>query len=236
MTMEAKHIVEAALFSAGKPISIEEIVAQTFLPPGVIKDAIKNLQKEYAGRDSVLEVGKAGTKWAMQVRTVAAEPATKFAPPEIPAKLLKTLALIAYHQPMKQSDLVDMIGTKVYDHIPELVERGLVKAREEGVTKILHTTSQFPEYFGLDASDTEGIRATMAKLVGLPPPPKGGRLAQQGAAAATAAAGATPAADTGATAGAGSDVGQASGGNSGAGPAAATAATTHETSQMSPPS
>lgn len=172
MAMTPLHIVEAALFSAGKPISIEEIALQTNLAPDVIKQACKELAKEYEGRDTVLEVAKAGAKWAMQVRPQAAEPATKFAPPEIPGKLLKTLALIAYHQPMKQSELVDMIGTKVYDHVPELVERGLVKAREEGVTKILVTTALFPEYFGLDAEDREQVRATMAKLVGLPPPAK----------------------------------------------------------------
>jgi segregation and condensation protein B len=170
--MKTTHIVEAALFSAGKPLSIEEIATQTNLSPEAVKEACKELSKEYDGRDTVLEVGKAGAKWAMQVRPQASEPATKFAPPEIPSKLLKTLALIAYHQPMKQSELVDMIGTKVYDHVPELVERGLVKAREEGVTKILVTTALFPEYFGLDAEDREQVRATMAKLVGLPPPPK----------------------------------------------------------------
>jgi segregation and condensation protein B len=170
--MKTTHIVEAALFSAGKPLSVDEIAQQTNLSPDAVKEACKELSKEYEGRDSVLEVSKAGAKWAMQVRPQAAEPATKFAPPEIPSKLLKTLALIAYHQPMKQSELVDMIGTKVYDHVPELVERGLVKAREEGVTKVLVTTALFPEYFGLDAEDREQVRATMAKLVGLPPPPK----------------------------------------------------------------
>ncbi len=177
--MGAKHVVEAALFSAGKPVSVEEIVALTFLSPDSIKEALKALQKDYDGRDTVLEVSKAGAKWAMQVKTVAAEPATKFAPPEIPKKLLKTLALIAYHQPMKQSELVDMIGSKVYEHIPDLVGRGLVKAREEGVTKILTTTNLFPEYFGLDAEDREQVRATLAKLVGLPPPqPKDERTAE----------------------------------------------------------
>lgn len=170
--MKTLHVVEAALFSAGKPLSVEEIAQQTNLSPEAVKEACKELSKEYAGRDSVLEVSKAGAKWAMQVRPQAAEPATKFAPPEIPNKLLKTLALIAYHQPMKQSELVDMIGTKVYDHVPELVERGLVRAREEGVTKVLVTAPLFPEYFGLDAEDREQVRATMAKLVGLPPPPK----------------------------------------------------------------
>jgi segregation and condensation protein B len=169
--MKPMHVVEAALFSAGKPLLVEEIAETTGLRAEVVKDGIKELVSAYDGRDSVLEVGKAGAKWAMQVRSRAAEPASKFAPMEIPHKTLKTLALIAYHQPMKQSDLVDMVGTKVYDHVPELVSRGLVRAREEGVTKILTTTHLFPEYFGLDAEDTEGVRATLAKLVGLPPPP-----------------------------------------------------------------
>lgn len=169
--MKPMHVVEAALFSAGKPLLVEEIAETTGLRAEVVKDGIKELVAAYDGRDSVLEVGKAGAKWAMQVRSRAAEPASKFAPMEIPHKTLKTLALIAYHQPMKQSDLVDMVGTKVYDHVPELVSRGLVRAREEGVTKILTTTNLFPEYFGLDAEDTEGVRATLAKLVGLPPPP-----------------------------------------------------------------
>lgn len=170
--MKPMHVVEAALFSAGKPLAVEEIVHETRLGPETIKKAIKELQKAYEERDTVLEVGKAGTKWAMQVRSRAAEPAARFAPMEIAPKLLKTLALIAYHQPMKQSELVEMIGTKVYDHVPELIERGLVKAREDGPTKILHTTAQFPEYFGLDAASPEEVRRLMGKLVGIDAPPR----------------------------------------------------------------
>ncbi len=167
--MNPQHIVEAALFSAGRPLSVEEIADQTDLRRKDVEKAVKILQKAYEERDTVLEVGKAGTKWAMQVRTLAAEPAAKFAPMEIAPKLLKTLALIAYHQPMKQSDLKDMIGSKVYDHVPELKERGLVKTRKDGQTKILTVTSAFPEYFGLDAATPEEIRVTLAKAVGLDP-------------------------------------------------------------------
>ncbi len=167
--MKPMHVVEAALFAAGKPIAVEEIVETTGLPPESVKEGMKDLVKEYEGRDTILEVGKAGTKWGMQVKTQASEPAAKFAPMEIPAKTLKTLALIAFHQPLKQSVLVDMVGSKAYDHVHELHERGLVKAREEGPTKILYVTSLFPEYFGLDAATPEEIRATMAKLVGLDP-------------------------------------------------------------------
>ena len=170
--MKPMHVVEAALFSAGKPVSVEEMAETTGLPPDAVRAGIKELQGEYERRDTVLEVGKAGAKWAMQVKTQAAEPAARFAPMEIPAKVLKTLALIAFHQPMRQSELVEMMGTKVYDHVPELVSRGLVKAREEGATKVLVTTAQFPEYFGLDAASPEEIRAVMGRLVGIEAAPK----------------------------------------------------------------
>lgn len=173
------YVVEAALFSAGGPIGVQDIMDQSGLGKKAVEDALKQLQKDYASRDTVLEVGKAGTKWAMQVRSKASEEAAKFAPMEIPKKVLKTLALIAYHQPMKQSDLKDMIGSKVYDHVAELKERGLVKSRKDGVTKILSTTAAFPEYFGLDAADQYEVRTAMAKLVGLPPPEKVKRPADQ---------------------------------------------------------
>lgn len=163
------HVVEAALFSVGHAISVDEIQEKTGLTKARITKAIEELRALYAERDTVLEIGKAGAKWGMQVRTAMAEPAARFAPMEIAPKLLKTLALIAYHQPMKQSELVDMIGSKVYDHIPELKERGLVKTRREGQTKILTTTAAFPEYFGLDAATPEEIRTALAKAVGLDP-------------------------------------------------------------------
>ncbi len=178
--MKPDHVVEAALFSAGRPLSIEEIAERTELARPAVRQAVDRLRKAYAERDSVIEIGKAGEKWAMQVKTVAAEPAAKFAAMEIAPKLLKTLALIAYHQPMKQSELADMIGSKVYDHIPELKGLGLVRTRKDGQTKILATTPQFPEYFGLDAKTPDQIRALMGKLVGIEVEPKKKRREAKG--------------------------------------------------------
>ncbi len=170
--VKTDHVVEAALFSAGRALSVDEIAEQTELARPAVRQAIDRLRKAYAERDTVLEIGKAGDKWAMQVQTVAAEPAAKFAAMEIAPKLLKTLALIAYHQPMKQSELADMIGSKVYDHIPELKALGLVRTRKDGQTKILSVTPHFPEYFGLDAKTPDQIRAIMGKLVGIEVQPK----------------------------------------------------------------
>jgi segregation and condensation protein B len=117
----------------------------------------------------------------MQIRTEFASHAKHLAAMEIPIKVLRTLALIAFHQPMKQSELKSMIGSVVYDHVAELRERGMVSAREDGVTKILTTTDRFLDYFGIDATDRDGIRTFLAQKVGITlntPPAAGGEQTQ----------------------------------------------------------
>ena len=160
-------VVEAALFSAGKPVSLDEIAVNTGLDRREVPKLVLALKHRYEGMSSSLEVAKAGDKWAMQVRTAYAPSTTKLAPMEIPIKLVKTLALIAYHQPVLQSKLKEMVGEKVYDHISELQERGLVKKRVHERSYLIVTSEKFPEYFGIPASDREGIKHYLAEKVGL---------------------------------------------------------------------
>lgn len=160
-------VVEAALFSAGKPVSVEEIAENTGLDKRKVPKALAELQARYAAGHTSLEIGRAGEKWGMQVKTAYAPSTTKLAPMEIPIKLLKTLALIAYHQPVLQSDLKEMVGPKVYDHISELKELGLIKKRAHERSFHILTSDRFPEYFGIPAADREGIKTFLAEKVGL---------------------------------------------------------------------
>lgn len=168
-TLSPIRLVEAALFTAGRPVALDELEAATGLDVKSIKTAVKGLVMEYddRGEGTSLEVRQAGDKWAMQLKAVYVQHARTLAEMEIPKKLLKTLALIAFHQPLMQSDLVDMIGTKTYDHVHELVEFGLIKTRPDGVSKRLTTSPAFPEYFGIPATDTQQIRTYLAEKVGL---------------------------------------------------------------------
>lgn len=168
-SLDPVRVVEAALFSAGKPLLEEEIAEAAQLKTHEVRAALKKLSAEYRESDSALEVDKAGQKWAMQLKGRYTERARKLARMEVPAKVLRTLALIAFHQPIKQSELKDMVGSVVYDHVRELHDRGMIHARAEGVTKMLTTSPRFPEYFGLDATDRDGIRRILAERVGLDP-------------------------------------------------------------------
>ena len=63
-------------------------------------------------RGGALRIVEIGGKWAMEVRPDVAEHLPKDTKTEMPKKLLKAAALIAYHQPMPQSRLVEFLDKK----------------------------------------------------------------------------------------------------------------------------
>ncbi|MFW3146805.1 MAG: SMC-Scp complex subunit ScpB [Thermoplasmatota archaeon] len=156
--LPAQLLVEAALFSAGKPVTTEDIAISTGLEPALITLYLKKLMQTYSRRDTSIEIIKAGKKYSMRVRERYVDRIRTLAAPEVPEKVLKTAALIAYHQPVKQSDLVDMYGSKVYDHVKDLVSLGLVRARKEGSTKVLTTTHRFSETFGISSISKKKVK------------------------------------------------------------------------------
>ncbi|MBN1390723.1 MAG: SMC-Scp complex subunit ScpB [Candidatus Thermoplasmatota archaeon] len=158
-------LVEAALFSSGKPVSLEDIAGSTGLEAPLVKLYLKKLSQTYARRDTSLEVIRAGNKYSLRVKEVFVEGIRMLAAPEINSKLLKTAALIAYHQPVKQADLVDMYGTRVYDHVKELVHLGLVRSRKEGSTKVLTTTHRFSETFGISSTSKKKVKGHVRERV-----------------------------------------------------------------------
>ena len=166
--MNERAIVEAALFSAGQALTAEDLARTTRIEPERIREHLRALAREYTKRGSAIEVAQIGTKWTMQIRSEFAERTRSFAPPEIDRDLLKTAALIAYHQPILQSDLFDMIGSKVYEHTKALEDLGLVNRKPSGRSLALTTTRYFAEFFGLKSTDREGIRKLMAQKAGVP--------------------------------------------------------------------
>lgn len=165
--VQEKYVVESALFSAGKPLSPEEIAEATELPLTAVKKLIQELAKEYGKREGSIEISQVGSKYAMQLRPSYAVHASKLAQMEIPPKVLKTVALIAYHQPVTQSNLKRLLGGKVYEHVDVLDQLGLIRTRKIGQTKVLTTTPRFCEYFGISEVSKDGVKSWLAKKVGV---------------------------------------------------------------------
>jgi segregation and condensation protein B len=162
MVFKPEILIEASLFSAGKPLSKGELSEALGLSKAEIEKHLSKLKSSYSRKESALEIAKVGKKYIMQIKSELADYVKSLAPMQIPQKVLKTAALIAYHQPIKQSELSEMYGAKVYDHVGVLHDLGLVRKRSEGRTVVLTTTAQFAEYFGIDSTDREKIKHWLA--------------------------------------------------------------------------
>ncbi|MBN1280803.1 MAG: SMC-Scp complex subunit ScpB [Candidatus Thermoplasmatota archaeon] len=168
MGVKEDRLVESVLFSAGKPVGLEEIQETTGLAPKQVTEAIDNLMQSYnvdRKTETSIEIIKAGNKFTMQVKRHFIDQSLMVAKPEIKNDLLKTLALIAFHQPVKQSNLRHMIGERVYEDVDQLIGMHLIHSMPHGSTEVLTTTRLFPEYFGIDSTKPEEIREFLAKKV-----------------------------------------------------------------------
>ena len=168
MGLREERLVESVLFSASKPVGIEEIKEASGLSKKKVTEALESLIQAYnveRKKETSIEVIKAGDKYTMQVKKKFFEQSVMVSKPEIQRHHLKTLAHIAFHQPVKQSNLRRMIGQKAYDHVDELSDLKLINSRKHGTTEMLTTSKLFPEYFGINTTNPEEIKDFLVKKV-----------------------------------------------------------------------
>jgi len=159
-------LLEATLFSAGRSMNMVELSEQLGYDEEEITEAISNLQATVKRRrGGGLQVVEIGGKWAMEVKPIIANHLPKETKSELAPKLLKAASLIAYHQPMPQSRLVELLGQRAYDHIRELAQAGLIGRRRDGNTRRLTTTRRFSEMFGCPHTDRKKVKAWFRDMV-----------------------------------------------------------------------
>jgi segregation and condensation protein B len=157
--------VEAALFSGGKALDATEVAEATGLSRKKALGALDSLVELYKTREGALEIVKLGYKYALQLKTEAVEYGRRLAPQEIPSYLLRTLALIAHEQPMLQKELKRKLGDKVYEHVSELVELGMIQRDRKGRSFELNVTPAFMEYFGINADNQNELKSYLEQAL-----------------------------------------------------------------------
>ncbi|MDP6869198.1 MAG: SMC-Scp complex subunit ScpB [Candidatus Poseidoniaceae archaeon] len=159
-------LLEATLFSAGKSLSLDELSESLGYEVEEISESISTLQSTLKRRrGGGLQIVEIGGRWAMEVKPLIADLMPKETKSELPQKLLKAASLIAYHQPMPQSRLVELLGQRAYDHIRELAQAGLIQRRRDGNTRRLTTTRRFSEVFGCPHTDRKKVKAWFREMV-----------------------------------------------------------------------
>jgi segregation and condensation protein B len=160
---DTKAVIEAALFAAGRTLYRKELASLSGLSEEKAGAFAEELAGEYASRGGGLEIRCFGDGYSMQVKSVLAPQIISVAPKEIEAPLIRTLAIIAYKQPVKQSELAEIRGNKSYAHVKELERMGLINAVRQGRTKVITTTRAFADYFGLSSTGPEAVRRAIMR-------------------------------------------------------------------------
>lgn len=164
---DIEQVVEAVLFSSSHPLTVPEIEEAVGRPRSEVRQGVKKLRRMYQNRKTALEIIKIGRKFSLQLKSKFNKYGMEMMDEEISKPLLKTAALIAYYQPIRQSELKKKVGEKAYDHVDTLEDKGLILSERDGRTYSLRTSSKFQEYFGLEARDREELKRLMAEKVGI---------------------------------------------------------------------
>src|SRR5688572_3005674 len=157
---ELKHVVEAALLAAGRPLTLERL-QEIFAVKGgdpdraTLKRALEALAKDYEGRG--IELKEIATGYRVQVKRTMTDwlhPLWEERAPRYTRALLETLALVAYRQPITRAEIEEVRGVVVSTNIVRtLLERNWIRVvgyRDvPGKPAMFGTTKEFLEYFGL---------------------------------------------------------------------------------------
>lgn len=150
---EKINLLEATLFMAAKPLTVEEIQQITSLPTNEIAQLLEEMKGHYDehGIRVVEHEGGEGKKFfELHIKDEYVKAVEHLAPAaDFSRGALQTLSLIAYRAPVKQSEIVQIRGNRGYEHVAELESRGFIRREPKGHTKIIHISKKFMDYFGL---------------------------------------------------------------------------------------
>jgi segregation and condensation protein B len=152
------QLLEAALFSAARPVTVEEL--QTLDPEATLADvraALDQLREHYDFDGHAVEVVALAGGYQILTRRVFADAIEQAQlgsrTPKLTPAALETLAVIAYRQPTGRAEIEEIRGVSAGGVLRTLQERGLIEVvgRSEGMGRPLlyGTTAQFLEMLGL---------------------------------------------------------------------------------------
>jgi segregation and condensation protein B len=161
---EIKHVVEAALLAAGRPLTIDRL-GELFAAKGggpdraTLKRVLEALASDYEGRG--IELREVANGYRVQVKRTMGDwlqPLWEERAPRYTRALLETLALVAYRQPITRAEIEEVRGVVVSTNIVRtLLERSWIRVVGHrdvpGKPAMFGTTKEFLDYFGLKKLD-----------------------------------------------------------------------------------
>lgn len=149
-----RSAIEAALYMCNDPVSVEGLAKMFKADVVEVRAVLEELKKELEGERHGIHLIETPGGFHISVKPHLAPLVRSLTPyQDLGRGLLRVLAMIAYKQPITQSEVVKVIGNRAYEYVKRLEEKGLVKTVKSSRTKALIATKEFANYFGLESPE-----------------------------------------------------------------------------------
>ncbi|MFX1322818.1 MAG: SMC-Scp complex subunit ScpB [Promethearchaeota archaeon] len=160
-----RNLIEASLYAAGRPLTIEELSTKLELPKKEVEELTNEIAFDYLDRSTALIIAQIGDRYQMQIRPEYTEKVSKFAKGgAIAERYLRTLTVIALKQPILKSTVIKLRGTGAYEHVKYLLDNGFINAIKKGRSQELTTTDKYADMFGLPKNISQLKKAMITQL------------------------------------------------------------------------
>jgi len=159
--------LESALYSAGRPLTIEELIKAA---------GTESRQKTLAVLDSIIKkmnntfkaieiVTLPDGSYVFQLKPEHSASVRKYASkPLLSRATQKTLSYIALEQPISSKQLLEVRGSGVYGQLKELRQLNFIEHQSVGRLRIYSTTEKFQKYFGIEG-DVNALKQKLFKKI-----------------------------------------------------------------------
>ncbi len=174
--LDVKACLEALLFVAGGPVSIQQLAAALDRRSEEVEQSLKLLAQDYTGKRG-LNIQWHNGKIQLTTAPHLAGYVEKFLGLEATARLsraaLETLTIVAYRQPVTRPVIDGIRGVSSDGVLKSLLSKGLIQeaGRADGPGRpiLFETTVEFLQHFGISTIDElppfeiEGVRSDEEK-------------------------------------------------------------------------
>ena len=164
---EATAKIESALYSAGRPLSVENLIraSGTEARPKTLALLDSIMKKTKNAFKSIEIVILPDGNYVFQLKPEYSSSVRRYASKPILSKATqKTLSYIAFEQPVSSKQLVEIRGSGVYVHLKELRQLNFIENQNIGRMKIYSTTEKFQKYFGI-SGDVNILKQRLFKKI-----------------------------------------------------------------------
>jgi segregation and condensation protein B len=168
MPQELRSAIEAIIYVADEPATLEQIARALELDKSEIRTALDELVASYAAEDRGVEIRKVAGGWRFYTKAQHHDVVRKFIkslrpPLRLTMPALETLAVIAYKQPATGPEISEIRGVNTSGVVKTLLEKRLITTagRKEVIGRpiMYRTSKEFLMRFGLsDVDDLPSLK------------------------------------------------------------------------------